>query len=206
MRAFEVPLLALLVARRRVGPVRMPLATPGTRPVLKGSEAPAVFYQVTRVRPRSTTGPTVDGAALALLLAAHPPPQPDLPTMSPRPIIIDCDPGHDDALALLLALASLDELEVIAVTAVAGNGAGAHREERAQSGRAGRPARSARTAAVTDRWSAPGDRRVRARRHRSRRRQLPEPGMAPAPAHAVDAIIEILRATWGRSRSARSAR
>ena len=41
--------------------------------------------------------------------------------MSPRPIIIDCDPGHDDALALLLALASPDELEVLAVTAVAGN-------------------------------------------------------------------------------------
>jgi purine nucleosidase len=41
--------------------------------------------------------------------------------MPPRPIIIDCDPGQDDALALLLALGSPDELEVLAVTAVAGN-------------------------------------------------------------------------------------
>ncbi len=36
------------------------------------------------------------------------------------PIIIDCDPGHDDAIALLLALAS-PEVELRAVTTVAGN-------------------------------------------------------------------------------------
>jgi pyrimidine-specific ribonucleoside hydrolase len=36
------------------------------------------------------------------------------------PIVLDCDPGHDDAIALLLALAS-PELEVRAVTTVAGN-------------------------------------------------------------------------------------
>ncbi len=41
--------------------------------------------------------------------------------MAPRKIIIDTDPGQDDAVALLLALASPDELEVLAVTAVAGN-------------------------------------------------------------------------------------
>jgi purine nucleosidase/pyrimidine-specific ribonucleoside hydrolase len=38
----------------------------------------------------------------------------------PIPVIIDCDPGHDDAIALLLALAS-PELELVAVTTVAGN-------------------------------------------------------------------------------------
>jgi inosine-uridine nucleoside N-ribohydrolase len=36
------------------------------------------------------------------------------------PIVIDCDPGHDDAMAILLALAS-PEVELIGVTAVAGN-------------------------------------------------------------------------------------
>jgi len=38
-----------------------------------------------------------------------------------RPIIIDTDPGQDDAIALLLALAVPDELDVLGITAVAGN-------------------------------------------------------------------------------------
>lgn len=37
-----------------------------------------------------------------------------------KPVIIDCDPGHDDAIALLLAFAS-DKIDVKAVTIVAGN-------------------------------------------------------------------------------------
>lgn len=37
-----------------------------------------------------------------------------------RKIIIDCDPGIDDALAIFMALAS-DELEVLGITTVAGN-------------------------------------------------------------------------------------
>ncbi len=41
--------------------------------------------------------------------------------MARIPIIIDCDPGVDDALALLLALASGDELDLLGVTAVGGN-------------------------------------------------------------------------------------
>lgn len=41
--------------------------------------------------------------------------------MASRPLIIDCDPGVDDAIALLLALASPQELEVLGVTTVAGN-------------------------------------------------------------------------------------
>ncbi len=41
--------------------------------------------------------------------------------MAARPVIIDCDPGQDDAVALLLALASPDQIEVRGVTAVAGN-------------------------------------------------------------------------------------
>ncbi len=36
------------------------------------------------------------------------------------PVIIDCDPGIDDAIAILLALAS-PELDVLAITTVAGN-------------------------------------------------------------------------------------
>jgi inosine-uridine nucleoside N-ribohydrolase len=36
------------------------------------------------------------------------------------PVLIDCDPGHDDAMAILLALAS-PELHVLGITTVAGN-------------------------------------------------------------------------------------
>jgi inosine-uridine nucleoside N-ribohydrolase len=38
----------------------------------------------------------------------------------PERILLDCDPGHDDAIALLLALAS-PEIELLGVTTVAGN-------------------------------------------------------------------------------------
>ncbi|MFK7875277.1 MAG: nucleoside hydrolase [Paracoccaceae bacterium] len=41
--------------------------------------------------------------------------------MSARKVIIDTDPGQDDAVAILLALASPDEIDVLGVTAVAGN-------------------------------------------------------------------------------------
>ncbi|MEO1238325.1 MAG: nucleoside hydrolase, partial [Pseudomonadota bacterium] len=41
--------------------------------------------------------------------------------MAPRKIIIDTDPGQDDAVAILLALASPEEIDVLGITAVAGN-------------------------------------------------------------------------------------
>jgi purine nucleosidase len=39
----------------------------------------------------------------------------------PRKIIIDTDPGQDDAFAILLALGSPEDIEVLGITAVAGN-------------------------------------------------------------------------------------
>ena len=38
-----------------------------------------------------------------------------------RKVIIDCDPGIDDSLALMLAL-SMEELQVAGITVVSGNG------------------------------------------------------------------------------------
>lgn len=38
-----------------------------------------------------------------------------------RKIIIDCDPGHDDIMAIITALAHKDELDIIGITTVAGN-------------------------------------------------------------------------------------
>ena len=41
--------------------------------------------------------------------------------MTKHTIIIDCDPGQDDAINLLLAMSSPDELDILGITAVAGN-------------------------------------------------------------------------------------
>lgn len=48
------------------------------------------------------------------------------------PLIIDCDPGHDDAVALLLAFAWPERLQVRAITTVAGNTAAAQTASNAQ--------------------------------------------------------------------------
>ncbi|WP_405175032.1 nucleoside hydrolase [Paenibacillus sp. FSL H8-0261] len=37
------------------------------------------------------------------------------------PIIIDCDPGHDDAIAILLAIANSEKLDLRGITTVGGN-------------------------------------------------------------------------------------
>ncbi|MEK4262591.1 nucleoside hydrolase [Paenibacillus sp. FSL R7-0163] len=39
----------------------------------------------------------------------------------PTPIIIDCDPGHDDAIAILLAIANSEKLDLRGITTVGGN-------------------------------------------------------------------------------------
>ncbi|MGB5344784.1 MAG: nucleoside hydrolase, partial [Woeseia sp.] len=41
--------------------------------------------------------------------------------MPARPVIIDCDPGQDDAINLLLALSAPQQLGVLGITTVAGN-------------------------------------------------------------------------------------
>ena len=41
--------------------------------------------------------------------------------MSQRKLILDCDPGQDDAVALFLAFSSPDELDILGITTVAGN-------------------------------------------------------------------------------------
>lgn len=40
--------------------------------------------------------------------------------MGKRPIIMDCDPGHDDAIAIILA-AAREELDILGITTVGGN-------------------------------------------------------------------------------------
>ena len=37
-----------------------------------------------------------------------------------KKVILDCDPGHDDAMAMLMAIAA-DNIDLVAVTTSAGN-------------------------------------------------------------------------------------
>ena len=107
------------------------------------------------------------------------------------PIVIDCDPGHDDAIAILLALGS-DELELRGVTTVAGNQTLekttanairvlelAGRGEISVAAGAGRPlVREPRVAAeVHGETGLDGP-------------ELPPPQGEPSPQHAVDFLAE----------------
>lgn len=112
----------------------------------------------------------------------------------PRKIIIDTDPGQDDAVAILLALAS-PELEVLGITAVAGN--------------VPLPL-TARNARIVCELAGRTDIRVFAGCDRPMNRELvtaeyvhgksgldgialPEPTMPLAEGHAVDFLIQTLR-------------
>jgi inosine-uridine nucleoside N-ribohydrolase len=120
--------------------------------------------------------------------------------MPPRPIIIDCDPGQDDALAILMALGSPEELEVLAITAVAGNVPLALTGKNARkilelAGRSDIPVH-----AGCDR---PLQRDPATAEHVHGRTgldgaDLPEPAAPLADGHAVDVIVTTLRAQPGR--------
>ncbi|MBL3572670.1 nucleoside hydrolase [Rhodovulum sulfidophilum] len=114
----------------------------------------------------------------------------------PRKIIIDTDPGQDDAVAILLALASPDEIEVLGLTAVAGNVPLALTQKNARMvcELAGR--RDIRIFAGCDRPLA--GQLVTAEHVHGRTGldgpTLPDPTMPLQEAHAVAFLIETLRA------------
>lgn len=112
----------------------------------------------------------------------------------PRKIIIDTDPGQDDAVAILLALAS-PELEVLGITCVAGNVplALTSKNARVVCELAGRP--DIKVFAGCDR---PLVRPLVTAEYVHGKTgldgiALPEPAMALQPGHAVDFLIETLR-------------
>jgi len=116
--------------------------------------------------------------------------------MAARKIIIDTDPGQDDAVAILLALASPDEIEVLGITAVAGNVplALTERNARIVCELAGRP-----DMAVFAGCDAPLKRALVTAEHVHGKTGLDgpvlaEPTMPLREAHAVDFIVETLRA------------
>jgi inosine-uridine nucleoside N-ribohydrolase len=115
---------------------------------------------------------------------------------TPRRIIIDTDPGIDDAIAILLALAVPEELEVLGIVAVAGNLSLALTERNARrvcefAGRSdiavyagcARPLMRPLATASAIHGDSLGE-----------RLGLPEPAMPLRTPHGVDFIIESLRA------------
>ncbi|MEM7753432.1 MAG: nucleoside hydrolase [Pseudomonadota bacterium] len=114
--------------------------------------------------------------------------------MTPRKIIIDTDPGQDDAVAILLALAS-PELEVLGLTAVAGNVPLSLTERNARivcelAGRTDIP--------VFAGAEAPISRKLVTAEHVHGKTGLdgpvlPDPTMPLQDMHAVDFLIETLR-------------
>jgi inosine-uridine nucleoside N-ribohydrolase len=112
------------------------------------------------------------------------------------PILIDCDPGHDDAIAIMLALAS-PEVELRAVTAVAGNAPLHHTVANAIRvlDHAGRPdipvAAGAGRPLVQDPFT-PGDVHGPTGLDGP---DLPPPSRQPAAAHAIELIAEHVEAS-----------
>ncbi|MDP3960454.1 MAG: nucleoside hydrolase [Pseudorhodobacter sp.] len=113
----------------------------------------------------------------------------------PRKIIIDTDPGQDDAVAILLALASPQDIEVLGITAVAGNVPLALTQKNARivCELAGKP--ETRVFAGCD---APLKRKLVTAEHVHGKTgldgpQLAVPTMALQDQHGVDFIIETLR-------------
>ncbi len=113
--------------------------------------------------------------------------------MTSTPIILDCDPGHDDAIALLLALAS-PELRLLAVTTVAGNQTLERTTANAirvldHIGRADVPVAAGAPRPLVR------ERQVAAEVHGETGLdgpELPGPSRPPAPQHAVDFIAALL--------------
>ncbi|HJQ50849.1 MAG TPA: nucleoside hydrolase [Gaiellaceae bacterium] len=108
-------------------------------------------------------------------------------------IVIDCDPGHDDAIAILLALAS-PELELVGVTAVAGNQTldKTTRNALVTLEVGGRP--DIPVAAGAD---APLQRELRTAAHVHGETgldgpELPEPSAEPVATHAADFLAELI--------------
>jgi inosine-uridine nucleoside N-ribohydrolase len=114
----------------------------------------------------------------------------------PVPIIIDCDPGHDDAVAIMLALAS-PEVELRAVTTVSGNAPLHHTVANAIRilDHAGRPdilvAAGADRPLVQDPFT-PGDVHGPTGLDGP---DLPPPSREPLAAHAIDVIAELVLAS-----------
>ena len=114
-----------------------------------------------------------------------------------HPIIIDTDPGLDDAVAILLAFAAAEELEVLGLVAVAGNLPLAQTERNARrvcelAGRLDVPVYAGCARPILRPLA------TAARVHRETERDrllLPDPTIPLQPQHGVDFLVETLLAS-----------
>jgi inosine-uridine nucleoside N-ribohydrolase len=110
-----------------------------------------------------------------------------------EPVILDCDPGIDDAVAILLALGS-PELELLAVTTVAGNVPLANTTVNALRvlDLAGRPDLPVGRGAERSLVHLPADDSKETHGETGLDGSgLPDPSRAPGPEHAVDLIARL---------------
>jgi purine nucleosidase len=114
--------------------------------------------------------------------------------MSPRAIILDCDPGQDDAVAILMALGAPEAIELLAVTTVAGNVplARTHANARRVLELAGRTDMPVHAGCERPILRAPVTAEAVHGETGLDGAGLPEPTMALARGHAVDVIVETL--------------
>jgi purine nucleosidase len=114
-----------------------------------------------------------------------------------HPIVIDTDPGLDDAVAILLAFAAAEELEVLGLVAVAGNLPLVQTERNARrvcelAGRLDVPVYAGCARPILRPLA------TAARVHRETERDrllLPDPMIALQPQHGVDFLVETLLAS-----------
>ena len=114
--------------------------------------------------------------------------------MGARPLIIDCDPGQDDAIALLMAIASPEEFDLLGVTAVAGNVPLAKTEANARRVRdlAGRPELPVYAGCPRPMVRAPVTAEAVHGPSGIDGADLPEPSRPAEEAHAVDFLVQTL--------------
>ena len=119
----------------------------------------------------------------------------------PRRIIIDTDPGLDDAVAILLALAASEDLEVLGLVAVAGNLPLTQTERNARrvcelAGRLDIPVYAGSSRPIL----RPLATAERVHRETDRDRLLlPDPTIALQPGHGVDFLVERLSASEAKT-------
>lgn len=119
--------------------------------------------------------------------------------MPAKPLIIDCDPGVDDAIALLLTLASPAELNLLGITTVAGNVPLAFTQKNARKicELAGRPDVAVYAGCSRPMMGVPETAEHVHGMTGLQGVELPEPRMPLQPQHGVDFLIDTLMSSAG---------